>query len=383
MKSLALILGIGLGFSGEVFAAKVLDYTIHQEYTSTRALGMGNAFTAVADDHSALFYNPAGLARRDNGQLRMLLRGGMDDKYLPLLDDIEKVSKIEDETEKQAAMAALLQKNYGKHYYFRIPTIGGIWVRPGWGFAFIPADLSVDIAIHQQIGPTLNVNGYLDSTLAYGYAKDYSWFGKSNRFSLGATVKAIHRANISQAILAAELAADSDIFDKKEANEGLTIDADIGTLFTPRVGKNAFFKPTYAFVVRNIADYGFTTNFHMIDKDSNEPPKLQRRLDFGSKFQLPTFWVFDPHFQLDVRDVLHSNWTWKKGVHAGAEMYWKMYNWWKGHWAVGINQGYWTAGLGMRMAIFQLDIASFGEEVGTSSVPKESRRYMAEMSLDF
>lgn len=373
---------VGL-ISPQVFAAKALDFTIHQEYTSTRALGMGNAFTAVADDHSALFYNPAGLARRDDGQLRMLLRAGIDDKYLPLVDEIKKNSKLETDQEKQDAMAELLQKNYGEHYYFRIPTLGSIWVRPGWGIAFIPADLSVDIAIHQQLGPTLNVNGYLDSTLAYGYAKDYKWFGKSNRFSLGATVKAIHRVNISQAIFAAELAANSDIFDTKNANEGLTVDADVGTLFTPRVGKNGFFKPTYAIVVRNLLDYGFTTNFHTVDKESGEPPKLQRRIDLGSKFQLPHFWVFDPHFSLDMRDILHTNWTPKKGFHAGAEMYWKMYNWWKGHWAVGINQGYWTAGLGMRLAVFQLDIASFGEEVGTTDLPKESRRYMAEMSLDF
>ena len=43
-------------------AASAPDYTIHQEYTSTRALGMGNAFVAVVDDHSAIFYNPAALA---------------------------------------------------------------------------------------------------------------------------------------------------------------------------------------------------------------------------------------------------------------------------------------------------------------------------------
>ncbi len=93
--------------------------------------------------------------------------------------------------------------------------------------------------------------------------------------------------------------------------------------------------------------------------------------------------MFDPHFAADIRDVGHRNWSPRKGVHLGMEFYWTMFNWWKGHWSGGLNQGYWTAGFGAKFAFFQLDIATYGEEVGTKSVPKESCRFMAEMSLDF
>jgi hypothetical protein len=110
---------------------------------------------------------------------------------------------------------------------------------------------------------------------------------------------------------------------------------------------------------------------------------LERRFDIGTKFDLPDFWVFDPKFAFDIRDMGHRNWTWLKGLHAGTEMYWKMSRWWKGHWSVGINQGYMSAGFGARLAIFQLDLATWGEEVGTSDSRQESRRYIAEMSLDF
>jgi hypothetical protein len=93
--------------------------------------------------------------------------------------------------------------------------------------------------------------------------------------------------------------------------------------------------------------------------------------------------VFDPHFSLDVRDILHTNWTPKKGLHVGAELFWQMFSWWKGHWSVGLNQGYPTLGFGARLGIFQLDLATWGEEAGTDDVPVESRRYVFEMSLDF
>lgn len=138
-----------------------------------------------------------------------------------------------------------------------------------------------------------------------------------------------------------------------------------------------------ALVGRNLVDYGFKQNFHLIDENSGEPAKLQRRIDVGTRWDTPRWWVFEPKFALDVRDMLHPNWTVRKGLHAGFEAYWRMYNWWKGHWSVGMNQGYWTAGFGARLAWFQIDLCSFGEDVGAPSSPQESRRYMAELALDF
>lgn len=366
---------------------KSLDFTIHEEYTSTRALGMGNAFTAVADDHSALFYNPANLAYRENGQLRMFLRGGTTPGTIDLFNEIKKtkkdVSGMTDE-EKAEKYADLITSHYGDNYYFRAPTLGLAWVRPGWGFAFIPADLSLDMGVHRQIGPMLNINMYMDSTIAFGYGHKLDWFGKGHEQTWGMTVKAVHRVYVGQAISAIQMAENSDVFSTKDANEGMTGDIDFGTSWRlPATGFFKIMRPTFAIVGRNLVDYGFKTNFHLIDKESGEPPKLGRRLDLGMKWDLPKFWVFDPHMAFDMRNIGHENWTWRKGSHAGFELYWKMYNWWKGYWSGGFNQGYWTAGFGARLAWFQIDLCSTGEEVGTNANPQEDRRYLVEMSLDF
>jgi hypothetical protein len=360
-------------------------YEIHQEYTSTRALGMGNAFVAVVDDHSALFYNPAALALRKDSQLRLFLRAGLDSDVIPFYNKI-KDADGSDQLANQTAIDSAIEQNYGEHLYFRAPTIGAVLVRPHWGLAIIPVDLDVDFGLERSVGASVFVNAFLDSTVAWGYGNTVKvpWFNhKKYPVQLGTTVKFIHRAYYSDVVQDAQLADNEPLVDLSNAMEGSTIDMDIGALYQIPVSENAKFKPTLGATVRNVADYGFPIKTRWLNPNALPPPRLQRRLDVGVKVGLPNWWVFDPKIALDIRDISYTTWTPLKGLHAGAELYWKMYNWWKGHWNVGINQGYWTAGVGARMAIFQLDIASWGEEVGTSGAPEESRRYILEASLDF
>lgn len=359
-------------------AGRAPDYTIHQEYTSTRALGMGNAFVALADDHSALFYNPAALLFRDDSQLRMFLRAGLDKDVLTFNDDVKAAG---DDVVK---MNSALEKHYGEHLYLRAPTLGIAYARPKWGFAFIPADFSVDLALHRSLSASIFVNAYLDSTIAFGRAQPWKFSWLKNKLSFGWTAKVIHRVFYSDVLQAAQLATpEDDIVNLDRSTEGATLDGDIGFLYQVKRKEGRWFQPSVGLVVRNIIDYGFPVNFSIFNKDPVEPPKLQRRVDVGTKFNLPAFWVFDPKITLDMRDMGHSNWTPKKGFHAGTEMYWKMKSWWKGYWSAGINQGYLSAGFGACIGIFQLDIATWGEEVGTTDSPHESRRYILEASLDF
>ena len=55
-----LVLGIAMGFSISALAGGI---AVPEQ--GTKAIGMGNAFTAVADDASAIWFNPAGIAFQD------------------------------------------------------------------------------------------------------------------------------------------------------------------------------------------------------------------------------------------------------------------------------------------------------------------------------
>ena len=390
----------GLGLLGLLFVFNVslvqaddlgsaLDFTIQQSYVSTRALAMGNAFGPVVDDYSAIFYNPAALAKRKDGDLHLPLRAGMSDGLQDFLTDVDDATSIGDEDEEVDAINELIQKNFGEQLHLRASLPSGFLVRPNWGLAVLPGEVSADIAFHRGVGPTVNVNVYADTQVAFAYAGEGKLGSRDNKFYWGSTVFALHRVFASQALNATTLADDAEVFDESIAAEGLTVDAHVGFLFEPAIPNKRFFKfleyakPTFSFVVRNIADYGFPINLGVVNDEEKEPPKLQRRIDTGAKFDLPKLWVFEPKFAFEVRDILHENWSFVKGTHVGAELYWQMFDWWMGYWSVGLNQGYYTAGIGAKFSLFQIDVATWGEEAGSDDDPIESRRYMVELSLDF
>jgi len=384
---------MGLRISGAVLLATlslltaraetgdVIDYSIHQQYVSPRALGMGNAFVGLADDYNALFYNPAGLARLEEAEINLGISGGFDSKFPKFYNDIKGVSGSKSTQD----MVNLLTNNNGNYYSMRA-TVGGIWARPKWAFAIIPVDVEMKLSIHQLQGESIDLVGNQDTTIAYGRGWDVHWF-KQDRMSLGFTTKAIYRAHYNTSIGAGDLAINPNLLRSQNVQEGFSADTDFGMLYSMKVSDGSFMRflrPSIGFTVRNVFDYGFPTNMHFIDKQSaGSPPKLGRRYDLGTAWELPDFWIFKTRAMADLRDVSAPNYTVSKGLHFGAEFLWKVTSWWQGGWRMGTNQGYFTAGFTGLFGMLQLDLVTYAEEMGTSNNPIPSRRYVVKASLDW
>ncbi len=58
--------------ASSLISSVVLGDEIKWTHYGVRPLAMGNAFVAVADDHNALFYNPAGLARLQSWSMEII-----------------------------------------------------------------------------------------------------------------------------------------------------------------------------------------------------------------------------------------------------------------------------------------------------------------------
>lgn len=367
-----------------VQAEEALYNGIYRGYEGTRALGMGGAFVALANDNTAVMYNPAALVKVKEGELDLVLKAGADNDFVNFLKELDQTRGDKTNTSDAQNLSNYLSGKYGTHYSLRAPSLGALYARPGWGIALIPLDLSIDMGLHRLVGPAVNLIAYNDATIAVGL----SWMvheGRFGKISFGVTPKAIYRFNINKVVSIADIQQDS-VIRAQDGKEGLTIDADIGMLWQfpeKQDGFWSYLNPSFAAVVRNVGDYGYISKVDLLGKDSGTPDKLIRRIDLGSSFKLPSWWVFTSTLCFDMRDMLHPNWTLQKGFHMGAEFAWEMFSWWRGAWRVGQGQGYWSAGFTAELGIFKLDLASFGEEVGTQSEKLENRRYQISTSFDF
>ncbi len=68
-RVIALILALVMGLSALALASGTGAFTGNKLGVGARALGMGSAFVAVADDATAMIWNPAGLAQLDDTRL--------------------------------------------------------------------------------------------------------------------------------------------------------------------------------------------------------------------------------------------------------------------------------------------------------------------------
>lgn len=393
----ALAIGISLLSFSSVWAESEnpgISTAIHHHYQSPRALGMGDAFVAVANDYSALFYNPAGLARIDENDLNMSFDVAGSPALADLLKDIDKAQDTTgSDSDKQAAMVAVLEDNYGKRFGVRVGAPQAIWARPGWAIGIIPMDVTARIGVHNSVGPAVGATIYADTTVAYGYGANVKGFDYG-KLSWGITGKAVHRGYFSQYVNFIELAADPNIVSDDDLAAGYTVDADIGFLWTPDIPEEGilsildYTRPTFGLVVRNVGEFEFQKSGALGKKEDgteneNKPEKMYRVIDVGTRWEYPTAWIFSGRGVLDVRDILHPNFNMRKGLHAGFEFDWTVASWWKGHYRVGISQGYWTGGLSAMFTLFNLDVVSYAEDVGTAKTPVESRLYMVRASLNF
>jgi len=468
--------------SQATFAGETLNTKIHNQYISLRAMGMGNAFTAVADDYSLIFYNPAGFAFKKQNEIQMTFAGAqLNSQTIPMYNDIDKASKKGNTDEEKAQnIANALEPYYGKTIGSRIQAVELFWIRKNWGMALIPIDLSLDMTVNKQVGPSIDLNVKGDTTFAYGYGTELN-----KQWAWGITAKAIHRISADENLPVLELAANSNVLSASRMKEGIAGDLDIGLLYSPdwfvkkrkpakqakkvkpqqrsiaqaapatasldkkeelsldssaatsqtittnatqavsgdvtlaasgtvttsgtvsvaasgtvqsdtsvevsQIDKKNDEEPqfdenyplTFSIVARNLLGGKFS-KMKLVNKDATTAPeKMPTVVDIGSQCEITKLGSFVIRTMIDFKNIMHPEITLNKSLHAGLEFDFSPSGYFKTQLRGGLNQGYYTAGATFLLGVFNIEAATYGEEVGTTSNKLENRVYAAKFGMNF
>ncbi len=345
-------------------------------YYGLRPLAMGNAFVSVVDDHNALFYNPAGLARLKSWDGEILNpRITVSKNTVTFINDAMKLSKGDQESYDEAI--DLLASQSGKNQYFAIGLAPHL-IFPGFGFG-LGAEVEGSMSFHRY--PTVEIDlgprVILPVSLATSILED--------RLSFGITAKARLKGGVNHEFSIQDL----DAFQKKNQSTdspdsgsestdlsefiegGIGYGDDVGMLFTP-VEKG---RPTLGI---SITDAG-STPYRKINFGGAAvgTPKIQhsavnvgmsfRPLDQGERYFLLSA---DMHA---INQPLHFS----KKLNFGGE------------WGIssivrtqfGLHQGIPSFGVEIDVGLLNARFVTYGTELGPVAGTASDRRYMMQIKF--
>ena len=333
---------------------------------SIRARGMGNAFTAAANDEMLLFYNPAALRS----------------VYYNMYEVVGFNTTTNENTinlGKSSSSFSTIGSLAGKKIYneANLGLLSHVNSRFGWSLF---SNGLLDIQVRNPIIPYLETKAYVQTGLAGGMA----WSFLDYQLDLGLGVKLVQRSGIDTKL---------HIFD--EAIIEFTEDTKTTKLQKKFVSKAAFapdagviyhfdsyhnMEPKVAFSLQNIGGLDF-------EGAGKVPMTMNIGVSTESEFN-----GFDMILAADYRDLADSQGMISKGnimternIKIGVEFGWqKLFN---GHHLISIRAGrngpYNSVGWSMNLFGFKVDFAKYSEEIGGYAGELEDKRTSLQVSLIF
>lgn len=360
-------------FSAAIFAAVValhsfprfasaLPDSVNTEWLSTgRALGMGNAGIATADDPStAMFYNPAALS----GNRRLAF-----EFFNPQFEFSTSNFDVAPSLQSQGKLIGLKKT---------VPLLNNHRGRPvHLGFSIYPnisaKNFAMGILYRAEGGAYINDLGQLKIRSQYMLIPTLALTvgAVGGLFKMGFAVRGVQLA-VNERTVDNAVTSTEEIGYTAGASEGFGLGADFGALLT-LPWKTL---PAFAFVARNIGGTslggaplsGFATG------NVQDGVLVPMMFDVGFSIQPKLGQTTVLKLACDYRDLHNKSHTnMGRKFNAGFELGFRRKLYLRG----GYSQGYWTAGFGLAGKDGSLDLAVYGEELHpTGFKVMEDRRFM-------
>lgn len=337
-----------------VLAAPATAREFPHFFQGVRPLGMGGAFTAVADDENALFFNPAGLAKVDQWSMGLIN---------PLLESSESNSdlyKDVDDTDLDATseVADLIRDNLGETAHFRLALFPHV-VTPNFAIGVL-GQVQANLEARNVANPEMDVDalGTASGHLGYGHG----FFNDILR--VGAGAKYISASRLREVYTAADISADD--FDTRVEDDMMDGDGfgfDVGVMVTAPV----LLKPTLGVVVLNVGDV-----------DLGDAGVLPQQLNVGVSLAHDFSWVKITGAAdiLDITKDAGFDEDMNKRLHMGLEAKTKYLAL-----RTGLYQGYGSFGATIDLRLLKLDYANYAEEISSFAGGKPDRRHVAQVTI--
>ncbi len=335
-------------------------------YRGVRATGMGNAFTAVADDADSIFYNPAGLAMNRSIDID-LINPKIDVSH----DDFEARGAITDVAKDLNAttVSAIFGKNiYGNAVIF--PALHFPYFVIGYYLAGNAHLIAKNLSL-----PSVEVSYLYDRGVIGGFGYETRGLTKKQFFRFGIGVKWLRRIGYDDVLPVTTLATANRSFIRtlrRGPNSGIGLSP--GFQYEIPLGKMDDFILGVAWL-----DAG-DVNFNM--GGASEPPPIRSNFTTGFAYthRLGTNWrtINNLKYAFDIRHLLEKNKDPRLKLHTGIELE-------VGPISVqsGVSQDSFTVGVGLDLATIKVTASTYGVQNQSLALMNRERRYMAQFIWRF
>lgn len=333
---------------------------ISRHFTGIRPLGMGGAFTAVANDENALFYNPAGLDRVEKFSFALI------NPYAQVgengLDAFEDFSDAD--MDKTSEVADVLRKHMGKNINLKVAAMP-YFVKHRFGLSLL-GQAEANFEARNPAFPEMKVDTKASGSVNVGYGRQVlkSKLKDRGEFRVGFGLKFVHMERLSRIYTSADIASNNfeDTLDD-DLMKGSGLGFDLGTMYT----FNTKFKPTVALAVNDFTD-----------TDMGDAGEIPQTLNFGVSATHKLAFV-DLTAAFDWRDITANAGEDSdvfKRLHMGLEAKMPILTL-----RTGLYQGYGSFGASINFKLLKLEYANYAEELGSFAGQKVDRRHVAQISL--
>jgi len=349
LKIVILIIIISFQSIDQSWSVELFEYG-----QSIRALGMGNAYSAVVTNGDALFYNPAALGRVKGINLTIInLNAGVNGQNA--LNSAQAIANS------SATGIDRFSDYFGQRIWLGMGGKVNLYM-PYFGLSVYDSGF-LGFELKDPILPYFDMNYINDYGLVIGGAFSV---GPSSYF--GFTAKKITRMGTNEQVGVSNfLTGDTSDIQSNLNRRGNGYGADLGFVWELPVPLN----PVISGVWKDVGGTVF-----LKEAGIEKPPKIaeEKILGVAAGFDLT---VFGMTAAIDYKHIDTAKEPLGKKLHMGLEFDLPLIDI-RG----GFGQGYYSMGASLDFFLFQLDFAYYGVEIGEYPGQDEDRRIQLALCMD-